>query len=110
VRELENVLGHACMMAESAFIDIRDLPEHLSDGLRGGVASEPELVPLAELERRYTQHVLERVGGNKLQAAQILGISRATLYRILRDAAPEQGKALIDVLGRPLSGPRMRIQ
>jgi DNA-binding NtrC family response regulator len=110
VRELENVLGHACMMAESDFLDVRDLPEYLRNGPRGAAANEPELVPLAELERRYTQHVLERVGGNKLQAAQILGISRATLYRILRDSAPEPDKALIDMLGRPLSGPRMRIQ
>jgi len=110
VRELENVLGHASMMAESEFIDLRDLPEYLRDGIRAAAAAEPELMPLAELERRYTQHVLERVYGNKLQAAQILGISRATLYRILRDAAPEKGKALIDVLGRAATGTRLRVQ
>ena len=110
VRELENVLGHASMMAESEFIDLRDLPEYLRDGIRGAAAAEPELMPLAELERRYTQHVLERVYGNKLQAAQILGISRATLYRILRDAAPEKGQALIDVLGRAATGTRLRVQ
>jgi transcriptional regulator with PAS, ATPase and Fis domain len=110
VRELENVLGHACMMAESEFIDLRDLPEYLRDGVRGISASDPELVPLAELERRYTQHVLERLGGNKLQAAQVLGISRATLYRILRDGTPEPGGNLIEVLGRAVAGPRLRIQ
>jgi DNA-binding NtrC family response regulator len=110
VRELENVLGHACMMAESEFIDLRDLPEYLRNGVRGVSANEPELVPLAELERRYTQHVLERLGGNKLQAAQVLGISRATLYRILRDGAPEQGRDLIEVLGRSPSAPRLQIQ
>jgi DNA-binding NtrC family response regulator len=112
VRELENVLGHACMMTESEFVDVRDLPESLRHGISGAAATaaEPELVPLAELERRYTQHVLERLGGNKLQAAQILGISRATLYRILRDATPAQGKALVDLLGRPSAPPRLRIQ
>jgi transcriptional regulator with PAS, ATPase and Fis domain len=110
VRELENVLGHACMMAESEFIDLRDLPEYLRNGVRGVSPNEPELVPLAELERRYTQHVLERLGGNKLQAAQVLGISRATLYRILRDGAPEQGRDLIEVLSRSVAGPRLQIQ
>jgi len=85
VRELENVLGHACMMTEGEFVDLRDLPEYMRDGLAGAAPRDPELMPLAELERRYTQYVLERAGGNKLHAAQILGISRATLYRILRD-------------------------
>jgi transcriptional regulator of acetoin/glycerol metabolism len=98
------------MMAESEFIDLRDLPEYLRDGVRSVSPNEPELVPLAELERRYTQHALERLGGNKLQTAQVLGISRATLYRILRDGTPEPGRDLIEVLGRSPSGPRLQIQ
>ncbi len=110
VRELENVLGHACMMADADFIDVRDLPDYLHDAMRGTAANEPDLMPLADLERRYTQHVLERVGGNKLHAAQVLGISRATLYRILRDGAGEAGGALVDFLGRPGNGARLRIQ
>jgi DNA-binding NtrC family response regulator len=109
VRELENVLGHACMMADADFIDVRDLPDYLHSAMRGAAPNEPDLMPLADLERRYTQHVLERVGGNKLHAAQVLGISRATLYRILRDGASEAGGALVDFLGRP-NGARLRIQ
>jgi DNA-binding NtrC family response regulator len=109
VRELENVLGHACMMADADFIDVRDLPDYLHSTMRGA-PNEPDLMPLADLERRYTQHVLERVGGNKLHAAQVLGISRATLYRILRDGAGEAGGALVDFLGRPGNGARLRIQ
>lgn len=88
VREMENVLGHACMMADAEFIDVRDLPEYMRDGTGG--PTEADLMPLADLERQYTHHVLQRVGGNKLQAAQILGISRATLYRILRGGPTEQ--------------------
>jgi hypothetical protein len=67
-------------------------------------------MPMADLERRYTQHVLERVGGNKLHAAQVLGISRATLYRILRDGAGSPPGAGIDFLGRTANGSRLRIQ
>jgi DNA-binding NtrC family response regulator len=36
---------------------------------------------LAELEDLYIDQVLERTGGNKVQAARILGINRRTLYR-----------------------------
>lgn len=110
VRELENVLGHACMLAETEFIDVRDLPDYLHRAMRGAVGSEPDLMPLAELEGRYTQHVLERVGGNKLHAAKVLGISRATLYRILRDGGNAAGGPLVDLLGRMPAGARLRIQ
>ena len=110
VREVENVLGHACMMTDSEFIDVRDLPDYLQSGIPVAAANEPELMPLADLERRYTQHVLERVGGNKLHAAQVLGISRATLYRILRDGASQAGGPLVDFLGRTAAGARLRIQ
>ena len=110
VRELENVLGHACMVADSDFIDLRDLPDYLQNTAGGAPSNEPDLMPLAELEHRYTQHVLERVGGNKLHAAQILGISRATIYRILRDASPAKGGPLVDFLGREHSGAQLRIQ
>jgi DNA-binding NtrC family response regulator len=34
------------------------------------------------MERRYVAHVLRAVGGNRKQAAQVLGINRRTLYRM----------------------------
>ena len=109
VREMENVLGHACMMADAEFIDVRDLPDYLRNAKDGAAANEPDLISLANLERRYTQHVLERLGGNKLHAAQVLGISRATLYRILRDGAADGVAAPLDLprfMGQPLGGGR----
>jgi two-component system response regulator HydG len=44
-----------------------------------------ELVPLAEVERRYVLRVMEAVGGNKTSAATILGVTRKTLYRKLEE-------------------------
>ena len=38
---------------------------------------------LRELEKRYVLKVLKENGGNKKKASEILGIDRATLYRIL---------------------------
>ena len=109
VRELENVVGHACMLTESEFVDLRDLPEYLRDPQSATIEQASELLPLSDVERRYAQHVLERAGGNKLQAAQILGISRATLYRILRAGAGIPTKAL-DLAVRESGPARLRIQ
>ena len=109
VRELENVVGHGCMMTESDFIDLRDLPEYLRNGSGRTAGQDAELMPLASVERQYAQHVLDRVGGNKLHAAQILRISRATLYRILRENAGQPVKAWTGAEGRS-SGARLHVQ
>ena len=85
VRELENVLGHACMMAETDTIDVRDLPEMLKKPRTPEVPPDESLLPLAEVRRRYVLRVLEKAKGNKALAAKILGINRATLYRLLKE-------------------------
>jgi DNA-binding NtrC family response regulator len=46
---------------------------------------------LDELQKRHTIRVLARVGGNKSQAAEILGISRATIYQLLAQARTGSG-------------------
>ncbi|HKV94429.1 MAG TPA: sigma-54 dependent transcriptional regulator [Candidatus Angelobacter sp.] len=81
VRELENVIGSACMLAQGAVIDAVDLPEHI----RARAVNDPEdeLVTLETVEQRHVLRVLEKMEGNKNRAAEILGISRATLYSIL---------------------------
>jgi DNA-binding NtrC family response regulator len=92
VRELQNVIGHACMMTESEFIDVRDLPDALvAPGPDRSPYSEG-LLSMRELDRRHARHVLERVGGNKVKAAEILGISRTHLYELLRDTREEPTK------------------
>lgn len=90
IRELENVLGNACMMTDSESVDIADLPEYLR--CKVSVATEPEtaVATLQQVERAHTITVLESLGGNKVRAAELLGISRAKLYRILSDGRPEE--------------------
>ena len=93
IRELENTLGHACMMAQGNVIDVGDLPE----GLQGPAyqqTDDDEMLSLDELNCRHAQRVLERVNGNKAEAAAILRISRSTLYRILGESRkPEKIKS-----------------
>lgn len=85
VRELENVIGNAAMMTEGNTIDMGDLPEPLR-GLSGNnTALDDATLSMEEVQTRHLLHVLERVDGNKTRAAEILGISRATVYKILAE-------------------------
>ena len=92
VRELENVLGNACMMTENETIDLRDLPEYLRDRQPGEAQDDTSPTTLEQVERNHALRILESVGGNKVRAAELLGISRTKLYRILGDDdSPEAG-------------------
>jgi two-component system response regulator AtoC len=87
VRELENAVARALALNPSGVV----IPEDLPDAIRLAQAEPaPVSLPppgdrptLAELERRYASQVLGETGGNKTRAAEILGIDRKTLYRIL---------------------------
>ena len=92
IRELENVMGNACMMAEGNLIDIADLPERLRGPLTGEIERDDSFLSLEELQRRHILRVLEGVGGNKARAAEVLGIGRATIYQMLSRMKDEEKK------------------
>ena len=83
VRELEHAVERAVALARSAVI----LPEDLPPEIRAETLRPPELparrMTLDEVRRWYVATVLEETGGNKVRAAELLGIDRRTLYRIL---------------------------
>jgi len=83
IRELENVISNACMMAEGPVIDVNDLPQPLRSGESAASSTDDTLLSLEEVQRRHVLRVLERVNGNKARAAEILGVSRATVYQML---------------------------
>jgi DNA-binding NtrC family response regulator len=83
IRELESVVENACMMVDGKFIDTNDLPERLRIAFTSDSAIEEDLLSLDEVQRRHIMRVLERVGGNKARAAEILGLGRATIYQML---------------------------
>ncbi len=82
VRELENAIGYACMIAESERIDLADLPDHFQLE-RPAEAAGVELVSVDEIQRLHARRIVNYFGGNKVRAAEVLGVSRATLYRLL---------------------------
>ncbi len=89
VRELENVLGHACMMCEGDLIDIHDFPEILVSPTHQVKVEDEGLCPMAEVHRRHALRVLAAVQGNRTEAARILGVHRATLYRLVEEFEAE---------------------
>lgn len=98
IRELQKVIEDASMHARDAVIDVAELPPRVRSpetasrrGREDAVSFRLEgLVPLAELQRRYTIHVVERSGGNKTLAARRLGISRSHLHDLLRPGGGER--------------------
>ena len=89
VRELESAIEYAVLHARGHAIDPEDLPEKLQSAQVRSAARSPlsalfeDLPVLDELERRYLLYVLEVAGGNRTRAAEILGIDRRTLYRMI---------------------------
>jgi two-component system response regulator HydG len=87
VRQLQNVVERAMALTRLDHITLDDLPErvvnHKSTDIIVSSDDVSSMLPLAELEKRYVERVLSAVGGNKAQAAKVLGLDRRTLYRKL---------------------------
>jgi two-component system response regulator HydG len=96
VRELQNCMERAVALARFDQVVVDDLPERVRDYRSSHVVvagDDPsELVPLEEVERRYTLRVLESVHGNKAAAARVLGVERKTLYRKLERWGVDPGR------------------
>jgi two-component system response regulator PilR (NtrC family) len=91
VRELENVIERAVALAGSRVIGLGDLPPELS-GAAGSPTPALLTLPaegarlddvLSEVERRFLLEALERSGGVRKRAAELLGITfRSLRYRL----------------------------
>jgi DNA-binding NtrC family response regulator len=79
VRQLENVIERAVILRKAGLVQPSDLPPEM-DSTAAGDSSRS----LDELERQHILQLLEECGGNRSRVARILGISRRTVYRKLR--------------------------
>jgi DNA-binding NtrC family response regulator len=91
VRELENTIERAVTLSRGRIVTADDLPGHIRAPRAASPSATETIDPASffaglptidEMERRYVAHVLRAVGGNRKQAAQVLGINRRTLYRM----------------------------
>ena len=98
VRELINALQFASVRCQQIEIEARHLSPDLRRGPEGALpgplprseAVGPEATPPTHGRRRKltvesVREALDQTGGNKVKAAQVLGVGRATLYRFLTD-------------------------
>ena len=86
VRELENVMERAVVLGRGDFISLEHLPPELTAITpSGGSITLPIGVPMEEIERRMIRETLRFTGGNKQDAARLLGIATRTIYRRLAE-------------------------
>jgi DNA-binding NtrC family response regulator/HAMP domain-containing protein len=78
VRELENTVEHAVVLAKAGQVEAWDLPAAIQSSLPGVSPT------LSQREEKALLEILEECGWNKKLAAQRLGISRSTLYLMLK--------------------------
>jgi transcriptional regulator with PAS, ATPase and Fis domain len=77
-REMQNIIQYALVQCQGNMIE----PEHLPANLFAAGAEnfiQPRTTP--KLDDRTVLEALQKAGGNKRRAAEILGVSRSTLYR-----------------------------
>ncbi|MCW8132185.1 MAG: sigma 54-interacting transcriptional regulator [Planctomycetota bacterium] len=99
VRELRNLTERMAVLCPQDTVGMRDLPAEVQAKLSPAPGLEPDtemappppagteqsaLKPLAEIEKDHILRILTFSGGNKKQAAELLGIDRSTLYAKLR--------------------------
>ena len=90
VRELRNVVERAAILSRGALIGAQHLPKEIVGDKPAQLVEHaqqhgPAIRPLADIEADYIRHVLQHCGGNKTQAAELLGITRLTLRNKLRE-------------------------
>ena len=90
VRELRNVVERAAILSRGALIGAQHLPKEIVGDKPAQLVEPaqqhgPAIRPLADIEADYIRHVLQHCGGNKTQAAELLGITRLTLRNKLRE-------------------------
>ncbi|HDH53357.1 MAG TPA: sigma-54-dependent Fis family transcriptional regulator, partial [Nitrospirae bacterium] len=91
LRELENVLERAVVLARDEVIGIRGIPDEIKKQAKNNSTLKDTLKPLKEIELETVIRAINAFNGNKSKAAQALGITRKTLYHRLKKAKSMSG-------------------
>jgi len=84
VRELENAIEHGIICTTGEIVEPESLPQDIRDYQQGDLLNKQTVTPerrAGDKDRRNIEAALKQCGGNKAQAAQLLGIDRTTLWR-----------------------------
>jgi DNA-binding NtrC family response regulator len=86
VRELQSLVERCVYICEGETVQLDDLPEPMRQQIRpANRYALPDDKNLEEVELDYIRHILDRCEGNRVRAAEILGINRKTIQRKLND-------------------------
>ncbi len=83
VRELKNVIESMVVLSRKDILTVEDIPLYIKEAPSEEVVKIRLGVPWEEIEKELIFHALKKAGGNKSKAAELLGLSRRTLYRKL---------------------------
>jgi DNA-binding NtrC family response regulator len=83
VRELKNAIESMVVLSRREIIGVKELPTYVKRPHSEETINIKGKMPLDEVEKVVINYALKKAGGNKSKAAEILGISRRTLYRKL---------------------------
>lgn len=96
VRELANLIERAVIVSNSSRLEVENLPEPIRAAV-GVQRLQSQPRTLAEIEADYVAQILNSAGGNKTEAARILGISRKNLYeKLARQQVKDEGGRMKD--------------
>jgi DNA-binding NtrC family response regulator len=84
VRELENIVERAIILEKGQLISPDSLPQTIKM-FQIETLEPDEIKTIEQLNKEYSEKVLDMFGGNKSKAAEVLGISRTSLWRILKE-------------------------
>ena len=85
IRELENVIEHSVAVSVGNRITITDLPSTLQNPKPLQMPAADRLMSLKDLEIRHINNLLEEEKNNYGRVAELLGISRTTLWRKMKE-------------------------
>ncbi len=84
VRELENIIERAIILERTSVITPESLPREIRV-LDIETIDPGEIKSVDELVKEYAEKVVKMLGGNRSKAAEVLGISRTSLWKILKE-------------------------
>jgi two-component system response regulator AtoC len=89
VRELEHIIERAVILADGNTIDLKHLPQRFHRDDFTAADANKKFMTMAEMQKHYMLEVLKATGGNKTKTAELLDISRAALWRKLKQFKEE---------------------